>query len=140
MAGISFSVFKDKILRGEKWQTIRTIRKHPIKQGEKLYLWWKQRSPEREKLGEATCTKVSKIEIETRFIQLDGKLINRMDDLDKIAIADGFDNWLGMMEWFSNTHGLPFEGVLIEWDDLEVNPTTEMIAALNDWSFRTDYR
>jgi hypothetical protein len=45
-----------------------------------------------------------------------------------------------MMEWFANKHGLPFTGDLIEWDDLEVKPTTEMIEALNNWSFRTDYR
>jgi hypothetical protein len=44
------------------------------------------------------------------------------------------------MEWFANKHGLPFTGDLIEWDDLEVKPTTEMIEALNNWSFRTDYR
>ncbi len=134
MAGLSFSVFKDKIISGSKRQTIRGIRKNPIKEGETLYMWWKQRSPQREKLGEATCIKVSKIDIETRFIRLNDELINDIDSLDKVAIADGFDNWFCMMEWFADTHGLPFTGVLIEWDDIVRDVDPELVKALNEWS------
>lgn len=91
-------------------------------------------------MGETTCKSVSEVLINQNGVNVDDKIIINQIGLDKFAIADGFDNWLHMMEWFANTHGLPFTGDLIEWDDLEVKPTTEMIEALNDWSFRTDYR
>ena len=126
MAGISFSVFKDKILSGEKRQTIRAVRKHPIKKGELLYMWWKQRSPEREKLGEATCTAVRKIMIYDHdyICQLSNPneqyaLVDEHENLDNFAIADGFDNWQKLVEFFDDTHGLPFVGVLIEWDSIK---------------------
>ena len=37
------------------------------------------------------------------------------EQLDRIATADGFKDWRDMCMWFSETHGLPFEGVLITW-------------------------
>ena len=124
MAGLSFSVFRDKILDGSKRQTIRGVRKHPIKEGEKLFMWWNQRSPQREKLGESKCIKIREI-----CIMTDGYVCQISDDqyslvdhpslLDKFAIADGFDNWQKLIEFFENTHGLPFEGVLIEWDSIK---------------------
>ena len=119
MAGISFLVFKDKILSGAKRQTIRTIRKNPIKEGETLYMWWKQRSPEREKLGEAKCMRATSIQIyRNGFVMpfISGQL---PEILDNFAIADGFDNWQQLIEFFENTHSLPFEGVLIEWDSIK---------------------
>jgi hypothetical protein len=140
MALLSFSVFKEKILSGAKRQTIRAVRKNPIKVGDKLYMWWKSRSPEREKLGESTCKSIKDVSINVHWISVNGEVISNSQELDKFAIADGFENFGYMIDFFSQTHGLPFEGVLIQWDDLEVKPTPEMIEALNDWSFRTDYR
>ena len=127
MAGISFSVFKDKILSGAKRQTIRTIRKNPIKEGETLYMWWKQRSPEREKLGETNCIKISHVEIHNDCYLIDqdvptkgcGQVICDSTKMHELAIADGFDNWQQLIEFFENTHSLPFEGVLIEWDSIK---------------------
>jgi hypothetical protein len=119
MAGLSFSVFKDKILDGFKRQTIRAVRKHPIKEGETLYMWWKQRSPQREKLGEASCVRVTPIQIyKNGFVMpyISGQL---PEILDKFAIADGFDNWQQLIEFFEDAHGLPFEGILIEWDSIK---------------------
>ena len=119
MAGISFSVFKDKILSGAKRQTIRTIRKNPIKEGELLYMWWKQRSPQREKLGEANCIRVTPIEINKSNFTLPYIFGSTTAILNAFAIADGFDNWQQLIEFFENTHSLPFEGVLIEWDSIK---------------------
>jgi hypothetical protein len=34
---------------------------------------------------------------------------------DAFARADGFTDWLGIVDWFEKTHGLPFEGLLIRW-------------------------
>lgn len=33
------------------------------------------------------------------------------------AKSDGFESWQEMREWFSATHGLPFEGIVIHWRD-----------------------
>lgn len=125
---ISFSVFKDKILSGAKRQTIRSLRKNPIKEGETLYLWWKQRSPQRERLGDAKCVKVSDIEIYENEVFINNpsflvgyKEIKDPFELDLFAIADGFDDWDKMKEFFQEAHGLPFAGVLIEWDSLNVS-------------------
>ena len=35
-------------------------------------------------------------------------------DTHACAIADGFKDWQEMREWFEQTHGLPFEGILIK--------------------------
>ena len=44
MPALSFKVFKEKLLSGEKRQTIRPIRKRSFKVGDKLVLYWKQRT------------------------------------------------------------------------------------------------
>lgn len=57
MPMLSFSVKFDELVNGNKKQTIRFPRKKgEIKVGDKLYLWWKSRTPQRKKIGEATCT------------------------------------------------------------------------------------
>jgi hypothetical protein len=118
---LSSSVFKDKILSGAKRQTIRAPRKIPIKVGDTLYMWWKSRSPQREKLGEANCTKTTPITIQKTkaILTYTDSGDYEIAHLDKFAQADGFDNWQQMIEFFDKTHGLPFTGVLIEWDSIK---------------------
>ena len=55
---LGFTKLKDKLLDGSKTQTIRKPRKHPIKVGDKLFIYWKLRTKECEKLGEGIVTKV----------------------------------------------------------------------------------
>jgi len=38
-----------------------------------------------------------------------------LEHLDIFAILDGFTDWAEMIKWFEDTHGLPFEGILIKW-------------------------
>lgn len=35
--------------------------------------------------------------------------------LDTFAQLDGLADWNEMRDWFDKTHGLPFDGLLIEW-------------------------
>jgi len=56
MPMLAFTKFRDKLLSGEKTQTIRLHRKHPIKLGEILYIYWRLRTKQCEKLFEAHCT------------------------------------------------------------------------------------
>jgi hypothetical protein len=36
--------------------------------------------------------------------------------MDRMAKADGFVGWTDMLQWFRETHQLPFTGILIGWD------------------------
>lgn len=42
--------------------------------------------------------------------------------LEAIAKRDGFADWAAMVQWFQNTHALPFKGILIEWDRNTISP------------------
>ncbi len=116
---LSFSVFKDKILSGAKRRTIRAPRKIPIKVGDRLYMWWKSRSPkEKEKLGESTCIRIAPITITELGVSCEDIGV-KCHCLDLFAKCDGFNNWQELIEFFEKTHGLPFTGVLIEWDSIK---------------------
>jgi hypothetical protein len=114
---ISFSVFKDKILDGSKTQTIRKERKYPIKNGDHLYLWWKSRTPQREKLFETTCVSTFKIKLYVDNTDIDvarlfqnGDIIGfPYDDLVVFARRDGFYTPEEMRLWFLKTYG-PING------------------------------
>jgi len=119
MPALSFSVFKDKIISGAKRQTIRSVRKRAIATGDKLYLFWKQQSPKDcEKLGEATCTSVKHIQIMRNGYVMPYESQMVKVHLDTFAIADGFDNWDDLIQYIEKSYGLPFEGVLIQWGDI----------------------
>ncbi len=73
---LGFTVLKDKLLDGSKTQTIRLPRKRPFKQGDKLYIYWKPRTKQCEKLGEGVISSVIR---------------KKADDLNTTdAILDGF--------------------------------------------------
>jgi len=115
MALISFSVFLDKIESGAKVQTIRSLRKYPIKEGDRLYLWWKSRSPkDKRKLGESVCTKITPIVINEDYIQVGGAILDSYPPMDCFAKLDGFDSLEEMQEYFRPKFGDPL--VMIEWE------------------------
>ncbi|RLF33714.1 MAG: hypothetical protein DRN08_05285, partial [Thermoplasmata archaeon] len=86
---IGFTLFRDKIIKGEKTQTIRRPRKRKIKVGDTLYLWWKPRTKDAEFIGETVCIEV----IETSLAEI-------WDDED-LAIKDGFNNLEEFRKFFS---------------------------------------
>jgi len=75
---LGFTKLKDKLFDGSKTQTIRKPRKHPIKVGDKLFIYWKLRTKGCEKLGEAIVTKI---------VSKSLVLITNED-----AVKDGFKN------------------------------------------------
>lgn len=101
-----------------KTQTIRLPRKHPIKPGDTLYLYTDMRTKACRKLGEVRCKSVEPFSI--RHFP-DGYAVAvacrelGAEEAEAMAIADGFDEFFGMIDWFEDTHGLPFEGVLVKW-------------------------
>jgi hypothetical protein len=138
---ISFSVFKDKIQNGSKRQTIRKLRVYPIKKNDKLFLWWKSRTPNRAKIGETICSEEFKIrmsvDVETdtptiphlsrfsltifKLSPLATELMNPVEK-EELAVLDGFDSSASMAKWFWENHGWVHEEVfqVIRWDELTV--------------------
>ena len=115
---IGFTVFKDKLLSGEKRQTIRKLRKRPFRVDDKLYLYWHLRRKDCEKIGEAICRETFFIETfsgitlcnsETfnygcilRFENLEsGRFCRDLDpnEVEDLAKRDGFSNGREMLEW-----------------------------------------
>lgn len=100
MPALSFSghtrrgFFFELILKGEKTQTAREPRKRPIKEGDKLILYWKQRVPKAKKpihlIGYATCTKVERLRYQDFAFD------------EAFAWRDGFINEYELQEWFGD--------------------------------------
>ncbi len=107
--------FAELVENGEKRQTIRRVRKRPIKPGDMLYLYTGMRTKRCRKLRLARCEKVESIRIEKyggAIISDEGWIEPAF--LQAFAEEDGFDSWEEMRDWFDKQYGLPFEGALIQ--------------------------
>lgn len=110
---LGFTKLKQKLLDGSKTQTIRRPRKHPLKVGDKLFVYWKLRTKECEKFGEAIVTKIQR-----KFI---GKMTNRD------AVLDGFNNRKEMLKALYEMHSEqvclhePFDIITFEWTRKEAS-------------------
>ena len=104
--------FADKVVSGEKRQTVR--KGNRIKAGDKLYLYTGQRTKQCRKLGETVCNEIYKIEITDEHIYIDLCVLTGIEK-EQLAKDDGFECAADMIDWFKNTHGLPFFGQVILW-------------------------
>lgn len=99
---------------GKKLQTVRPTPKRMPKRGDRISLRCWEGNPYRSKqriLREAIITSVDHCEITET-----GVIVNSYaEPMDEFAKKDGFRNFVEMADWFRETHGLPFEGVLISW-------------------------
>ena len=129
MPGLSFQPWKAaKVESGVCRCTIRQQRKRPIKVGDRLYHWQQQRTPQRRKLGEAICTATRQIRIDQAQVWLDGsQAALSFDQLLELATKDGFGSVEEFFLFFLKQYTYPFEGVLIEWDEL-IKPLAEPAA------------
>lgn len=62
-------------------------------------------------LYESTVTRVEPITIESDYITVN----TNSEPCESFAVADGFKDFMDMIEWFQENHGLPFSGILIQW-------------------------
>ncbi|MEI6703421.1 MAG: hypothetical protein WCL71_07785, partial [Deltaproteobacteria bacterium] len=76
-------------------------------------------------LAEAVISRVDRIEIadpmrtrETWGIAINGECLS-LTECTKFASGDGFADLHAMLSWFHVTHGLPFNGVVIYWQNDE---------------------
>jgi hypothetical protein len=92
-------------------------------------MWWKSRTPQREKLGETTCTEQFLIKmsiINNGFsvympIWKVGEIEQlSSDEMAELARLDGFGSIQEMTEWFYKTHGEINQDCfqVIRWDDI----------------------
>lgn len=126
---LGFTVFKEKILDGTKTQTIRKIRKNPIKVGDKLFLYWHPRQKDCEKLGEGICIETFPILIfedywfgkQRLFIsEHDGKIFmpTETERFKEIVTRDGFSNPEEMLAFFKSYYPLPEVFQVIRWRNI----------------------
>jgi hypothetical protein len=118
---LGFTMFRDKILSGEKDQTIRKLRKHPIKVGDKLHLYWKLRTKQCEKLGEGICTEIFLLHISpSAFIIGDQRLSS--PELETLARLDGFASFYDLVVALQKMHHIDTESgffQVVRWGRLE---------------------
>jgi len=138
MPSINFKPeFAEAVKNGTKRQTIRQVRKNPIKPGDMLTMFTGQRTKDCRKLCIHKCKSVEEIEIEfvdfkTALtmayvyiyatesrdyiikVSLDGKCL-KYSEVSALAEADGFDFVCDFAEFFNSHYGDNFKGVLIKW-------------------------
>ena len=122
---VNFTVFIDKILSGEKRQTIR--RASPkwanVKAGDRLDLYTGLGTPRARKLGEAVVESITPIFLtpaaRRAWVRLPFGLAGlRDDDLELIALMDGFPSLSRFWEFFVEKYGFEtLEFYVIRWAD-----------------------
>jgi len=110
--------YEQQIIAGTKRQTIRPIPKddrYRPKRGDTIdcRLWTGKpyRSKQRS-IASGTIINVVEIAIHDRGVMLENRIPL---DLDSFARADGFKDWEDMRSTFAEMHGLPFQGLMIQW-------------------------
>lgn len=114
--------FAEKVRRGEKEQTIRPFRKRmPVVGDLAEFRYWSgkpYRSPQI-KIGLTVITGVHEICLGIDHVRFKGDTINHTPWLDRFAIADGFQHWGELVQWFYAQHGeFPFRGFLTQWQSI----------------------
>lgn len=118
--------FAEAVEHGNKRQTVRAPRKDGrphAKVGDTLKLYTGMRTKQCRLLATATVTQIDRIRIDPTCMSLNDRplfSIIHSRDCDQtdneFAIADGFESFMDMADWFATVHGLPFEGFVIHWD------------------------
>lgn len=124
---VNFSVFIDKILSGEKRQTIRRASDKwaNVRAGDRLTLYTGLRTKECRKLGEAVVESITPIFLTPAtgraWVRLPFGLAGlRDDDLEFIALMDGFPNLSRFWEFFAEKYGFEtLEFYVIRWADFK---------------------
>ena len=116
MPAINFrKEFVDLVESGKKRQTIRPLGKRRFKAGDKLYLYFGQRTKSCRKLAEVKCVSVDHIRIypDYRDVIINGQALNLLQ-IDDLALADGFEDRAHFFSFF-RYYGDDFEGQVIKW-------------------------
>lgn len=111
---------------GTKTQTVRPTPKRMPKPGDRISLRCWTGAPYRSKqrvLREGVIEKCERILIGAHgvlpvcVIPTSPDVLNYWPNAETFAQRDGFATWPEMRAWFEETHGLPFEGIVIFWQN-----------------------
>lgn len=128
MPALNFKAqFAEVVEYGNKRQSVRAERKdgrEHAKVGDRLKLYTGMGTKSCRLLGTATVTSIKRIRIEACEMFIEGRRLpsaiydRHCEQTDnEFAEADGFPSFMDMADWFRDVHGLPFEGVVIYWDE-----------------------
>jgi hypothetical protein len=109
------SEFAESIINGTKLQTIRYVRQRPIFTGDTLHLYTGMKTKEVRKLGIGVVTSIRLIEITKDDILVSDKKLGHFEKM-RLAMGDGFQNLDKFYAWIKSHYGLPFSGVIINWE------------------------
>ena len=107
MPALNYTVFVDKVESGEKRQTIRRLRKRPIKVGDRLHHFAGMRTKHCRRLRaeeEDYCKTEQRIRRESGLWyqrQVRAWLLMSWADIELIARRDGFECFWDFDQWFS---------------------------------------
>ena len=110
--------FAPAVESGEKLQTIRARRqdgRDPVA-GQTLYLYTGMRTKGCRKIGEVICKETQQITIEENGMIIIGTHQLCVGEEENLARADGFKSAAQFRDFFRDTHGLPFHGLIIKWN------------------------
>lgn len=110
--------FVQSIQDGTKRITIRAPRKdgRVPKPGENLILSTGARTKNYRRLREVVCYQTARVNLDRcNVFTVDGKQCSAIER-EYWAKLDGFKSFTEMLEWFKETHGLPFTGRMIQWN------------------------
>lgn len=106
------------ILTGTKPGTIRAIRKRHAEPGEQLQLYQGMRTRQCRLIMRAPCTETWSISIKLGSRPEIIRGPDKVDDLDRFAVADGFTDFDDMARFWHDEHPdlSTFSGVQLMWD------------------------
>lgn len=112
--------FAPAIESGKKRQTIRAHRKdgRRPKPGDHLRLYTGMRTNDCRMLIDAKCADISSVNIFDDAGDVSVVIAYRRlsrNECQELATADGFDSLDEFVQFFRENHGLPFDGLMIEW-------------------------
>lgn len=110
----------EKIIDGTKTTTIRSPRKHAVAVGDTItFAIWKGVAfrSKQERVRVVTVTSVRKIYVnwETRRVEIDG-ITQGSSDRWAMAINDGFDSAVAMVDYLTSDKKPEFSGFIYGWD------------------------
>lgn len=115
--------FAPLIVAGTKLVTIRAPRKRPHKIGEILdWRIWTGK-PYRSKMRHvafSVVTDYAPITLHPEGFEMDGIFTPPPADLNKLAVEDGFVDWLALVFWFHSRYRFPFHAMLTRFRPLPV--------------------
>ena len=114
---VNFTVFIDKILSGEKRQTIRKAggKWENVKVGDKLTLYTGLRTKECRKLGEAEVESIEDIIITKNESVIVNAHYWSFELIYELAKKDGFERVEDFYKFFNEHYGNNFKGKIIKW-------------------------